>query len=34
MLAKGHIRKQLSLIYNTSLSTVYKYLPAIITIKK
>ncbi|WP_269210548.1 recombinase family protein [Photorhabdus temperata] len=27
LLAKGHTRKQLSLIYNTSLSTVYKYLP-------
>uniref|UniRef100_UPI0036D8D987 helix-turn-helix domain-containing protein n=1 Tax=Photorhabdus sp. RM323S TaxID=3342828 RepID=UPI0036D8D987 len=27
LLANGHTRKQLSLIYNTSLSTVYKYLP-------
>ncbi|WP_387467117.1 recombinase family protein [Photorhabdus sp. RM323S] len=27
LLVKGHTRKQLSLIYNTSLSTVYKYLP-------
>ncbi|ETS31784.1 DNA-invertase [Photorhabdus temperata] len=27
LLAKGHTRKQLSLIYNTSLSTIYKYFP-------
>ncbi|AXG42198.1 MULTISPECIES: recombinase family protein [Photorhabdus] len=27
LLVKGHTRKQLSLIYNVSLSTIYKYLP-------
>ncbi|MBS9439006.1 recombinase family protein [Photorhabdus noenieputensis] len=27
LLAKGHTRKQLSLIYDVSLSTIYKYLP-------
>ncbi|RAX08194.1 recombinase family protein [Photorhabdus bodei] len=27
LLAKGHTRKQLSLIYNISLSTIYKYFP-------
>ncbi len=27
LLVKGHTRKQLSLIYDVSLSTIYKYLP-------
>ncbi|WP_445496720.1 recombinase family protein [Photorhabdus sp. SF281] len=29
LLAKGHSRKELALIYNASLSTVYKYFPVV-----